>query len=116
MKLYVSCFISFILGGIVFAYFTFNYSIKHFSNFNAHGRYVSYILQGTDSIKIIENIQNENFDEAFFLLESNIDSAKTLLELSDCSFCKDTNSKTRKVLYDYKYIQFPNYPSNEQNP
>ena len=116
MKLYVSCFISFILGGIVFAYFTFNYSIKHFSNFNAHGRYVSYILQGIDSIKIIENIQNENFDEAFFLLESNIDSAKTLLELSDCSFCKDTNSKTRKVLYDYKYIQFPNYPSNEQNP
>jgi len=79
MKLYVSCFISFILGGIVFAYFTFNYSIKHFSNFNAHGRYVSYILQGTDSIKIIENIQNENFDEAFFLLESKIDSAKTLL-------------------------------------
>ena len=116
VRVYIYCFISFILGGSIFGYLSMKFALDFYANFNIHLSHASYIVKGTDSMRIIKNIENEEFDQAIFWLESEINTAKILLDNSDCEVCKESNERTYKMLLEYEFIQYPEYPENEKKP
>ena len=110
MKVFWKCLISFLLGGVIFGYLIFNYQAKLLLGLADINLLNSYAESGEQSIKIIENINDKNFDQAIYDLENNISTAKLIL--SDCENCSSKQKNALEKVSEYKFTTFPDHEIN----
>lgn len=111
MKAYVKYLICFLLGGVISGYLVFNYQSRTLLGMADINLMNSYAKSGEQSINIIENINNKNFDQAIYDLEFNISTAKLIL--SDCENCSTKQKNAFEKVSKYRFTKFPD---NEINP